>query len=273
MASTVETETLPSYSKYKPKINLEVLSANAAKYMFLFNAVAFAVCFLFDLAALIEGFSQNNYIIPSSLCSNSGNISNSYFSNYSWHKVRDVITYSGNVIQTNFTGLVGWETGSQPGVCTPITLYFDVELWACNLNDGCGDSFSVKDSNIFYRDKWLYVYSKQGIRVTTDMCHLNVSKRFSFPIIPNFYQYQVIQYYIYFKYIAFASYHCKLIYYIHNFRKLCREPLSSIHTLLVLDIITIQVYFLFLIPNRFPKQYFMKTNILFKIVINSLLVL
>ena len=192
MTSPTETDVLPSYSKYKPKINLEVLSAKAAKYMLLINAISFAVCFLFDVTTLLEGFDQNDNIVPSSLCSNSGNLSNSFYSNYTWYKVHNVMTYRTNIIQTNFSGLVGWEAGSQPGVCTSVTLNFDVELWSCNLNNGCGESFSVKDSNVYYSDKWLYVYSEQGVRITTDMCQLNVSGKFSFPLIPNFYQYQVI---------------------------------------------------------------------------------
>jgi hypothetical protein len=170
---------------------LEVLSAKTAKYMLYLNAIAFIATFFTDLSILLQGFKQQSVRQPTNVCTTCNSTSNVYYENRTWYDVHHIVTFRADVSQTNFTSLVGWSEGSIPGVCTPVSLSYDLELWSCGKSNGCGDSFSNADSNEYSIDKWLYVYSESSAPIDTDMCALRTAGHFTHTLIPNFYQYQV----------------------------------------------------------------------------------
>ena len=264
--STSVNMIVPVYSKYKPKINLEVLSAKSAKYMLLFNFVAFILCFATDFYGLVSGFRMKNITPPpSKLCTSCSNISEPYTATTVFYDVPDLITMGANVLQTNFTSLRGWDIGSQPDVCTPVSLNYDVELWACSQSYGCGESFSTPNSNQYIPDTWLYVYSKENNILTTDMCKLKFEGFIHLTLFPVCYQYQVNYTIINISIISIISLKLLIIY-------ICRRQYLAIPSFILimlrLYIIIIQHCFLFHTLKRLQNLSLMTLNIRYHFSIN-----
>ena len=180
---------VPKYSKYQPKINLEILTAKSANRMLIVTYVAFIVCLVVYLIYLNSQFRKYSQITNPSRCSKCG----SSYSYYNFYKNQDsTFAFKLDVTQSNFTTLIGWDEGSQPGVCTPVSLVYDLFLWACYDSQGnCVFPMKADRNN---PDYWHYVYTERKININTNMCSLKASDSFTTSLIPPSYQNDVCTY-------------------------------------------------------------------------------
>ena len=120
----------------------------------------------------------------------------------------DIATFQMQVTQTNFSSLIGWDEGSNPNVCSPVSLKYHTESWSCFSNNGCTNyssaKFSGESTNEYYQ-----VGKSDIVTVTTNMCELRISSDgYSLDIIPEVFHIQVSN-----KYVNFQSFLSLKIYF------------------------------------------------------------
>ena len=175
-ASTMSHLNLvPKYAKYKPRINLEILSARKASIMLVLTYFMFvaSVVVVVLVSVLLDNIHEN-FLYPS-CCS-----SLSYTTNFTVTYLPVSFTYLMLVKQTNFTSLIGFEFGSQPDVCSPVDVLYTSNVWVCFDKNGCTGSqlFNDASSNI-----WQHLQFYSNVE-TTNMCALRSSNEFTITIIP-----------------------------------------------------------------------------------------
>lgn len=183
----------PSYSKFQPKINLEVLSAKSANKMILLTYLVFVICLFLDIFSMVQILSISTKIVPSNSCTTCDTKSTDpyTYSHYFYNQI-NVVTYDIQISQSNFTGLVDWTTGSQPHICSEVSLNYDLSIWACYLQNGC-TSFDQPNSNANNENSWHI--SKQIVNafIKTDMCELkSLHDHFKHILLDRTYQFEVI---------------------------------------------------------------------------------
>lgn len=196
----------PSYSNFQPKINLEVLSAKSANRMILLTYFVFIICLFLDLFTVLESLQIKSNLLSPGVCTICNNTStDSYtYRNYFYNQ-NNVVTFQVEVSQSNFTNLVDWTVGSQPHICSPVSLSYDLDIWSCYNANGC-TSFDQPNSNINNENSWHI--SKQVVNavISTDMCTLSsLSDKYSYMLLSRTYKFEVT-------FIPLTVYIC--IYYI-----------------------------------------------------------
>ena len=93
---------VPSYAQYKPRINLETLSARIANNMLLLTYLVFTLCVIFSSIYRQTGTISDNYTNPNT-CRNCTNSSSIYTESIYEKSLNGVLNFKFQVKQSNFT--------------------------------------------------------------------------------------------------------------------------------------------------------------------------
>lgn len=184
---------------------MQALSPKAAKRMLMATYICFTICFFTDLIIILASSSSTSQVVNPCYSTNSrfqlyffnqGTIGyfvpcyNASSSNvYEYQSIAYFIqgptsTFSLSGTQTDFTGLTNWTTGSNPDLCLPVSLSYDVAMWSCSQPLGCGNKFETIDSkNAVDSSYWHFTYSDTGYNINTNMCNLKNGNSFSWQFI------------------------------------------------------------------------------------------
>jgi hypothetical protein len=210
--NSVETKI---YAEHRPKIMLEVLSAQTAGVVLIFTYISFIFCFAIDISNTARAFSDTVFVFKPTSCSSTTNqitnTSHPFSSNVTWapsvapdldqvcqssdylwnntvYDLSNVISVELTVSQSNFTGLTNWSSTSSDS-CTTATASYDVTLWACYQSNGCTDfSSSAYDNS---QDTWHRALILNQQLLSVDLCSLVEGKDLDESIFPNTFQNQV----------------------------------------------------------------------------------
>jgi hypothetical protein len=143
-----------TYANNQPKILLETISARTVILLLLLTYVCFIICEIIDFRTLEQSFSTNSLFSLESLpCPSSqqgstpssstrGCLSNG---NTTWSgtvlSLANVISVQINVKRANITEALIRD--APHNVSLPVTLFYNLNLWACYESGGCGDSFAT----------------------------------------------------------------------------------------------------------------------------------
>ena len=179
-------DLVPDYAKYKPKINLEILTSRKADTMLLLTYFMFAACLAGSV--LINIFITTPYEKSKTptLVRPSWNVSAIYTTNFTFVNPPKVLTFEMYVKQTNFSSLLGWNYGSQSNICSPVSFTYESKSWACFNKDGCTKLPGQYNS-------WILQGSIPAQVVNTDMCSLKADKLLTVPIVSKTFHAQVIK--------------------------------------------------------------------------------
>ncbi len=190
----IMNSSIPHYAKYQSKINLEVISASAANRMLIFTYLTFIICILVSLSYTYVALLQQKHIFhaPLALAALNTSIigdSGGYFFNRTILNIQNVNSFELDVVQSNFTSIVNWSTGSRGDVCSIVTFSYHVSLWACYNDQGCGNKFASPASNAKSFDIWHHVQTETQYNISTDMCKL-LTDKLSVQLLPPRFQNQ-----------------------------------------------------------------------------------
>ena len=195
-------ELVPDYARYKPKINLEILTSRRLDTMLLLTYLIFAACLAGSIAVhkLIASVTETDTSPRSYSLQNITNIQNRliYMTNFTVIQPKLVLLFEMKVTQNDFTSLLGWDYGSQPNVCSTVSLKYFSYLWACFNSNGVCKKYISDTTFEQSSKKWLLVQSNPPQTFTTDMCTLKAQKTVSLEIIPLLYHVQVSTMFIFY---------------------------------------------------------------------------
>ena len=189
---------IPNYSKYKPKINLEILTSRKADTMLVVTYFMFFACLSGSLLVYFLVYEHKVTYYHPNVCLNCTNISLPYTVSMSFtDPPSSLLTLQLETTQSNYTSLIGWNEGSQSNICSPVSFDYEVSSWACFNNNGCTnfteDKYTGDNTNQYF-----FVGHSGTQSVTTDMCQIKTaSNGYSLIIMPTFYHFQVRYYLTY----------------------------------------------------------------------------
>ena len=189
-----QLNVVPKYAKYKPKINLEILTAKKAETMLILTYFMFFACLAGVILNNIFGARTEEISNTPPLYTNYNSSSQKLFvykTNFTFNNPSDVLVYHMTATQTNFTSLIGWEYGSQANVCSSVVIVYLSEIFACFDSNGCTNFASTASTSTTQSNEWQLVLGNNPLKFVTDMCTLRSSNKFTLDIIPAKYHIQV----------------------------------------------------------------------------------
>ena len=187
MLQSTLSRFVPKYAKYKPRINLEILTARKADSMLVLTYFMFFACLagIILMAIFLTNDSLETVLNPT-CCSASP-----YTTNFTLNDPTDSFAFMMTAVQTNFTTLKNWKLGSQPGICFPVEVSFSSNIWDCLDSNGCNQFPSdVSSTASAASNVWQNVQFYSSV-ATTNMCALQSSNYFTITVIPQLYHVQV----------------------------------------------------------------------------------
>ena len=191
LSMTSQLNLIPHYSKYRPKINLEILTSRNATTMLILTYFMLFACLAGSISvALLVNQSVTKQSYPQ-MCYNCNNVSLPYMEVFNFRNpTLDIATFQMQVTQTNFSSLIGWKEGSNPSVCSPVSLTYNTKSWTCFSNNGCTNFTSARHSGENSNEYFL-IANSNTMNLITDMCILKSSGSFTLDIIPEVFHIQV----------------------------------------------------------------------------------
>lgn len=156
------------YATIKPKIVLEVISAQSAKLILAWTYIAFIFCFSLDIYAVYESFtSESRPLTPTYLSPSQYNGSYTYNATVPYL----VNVYSVAITGTQYNNATDnaklFITGAS---CIPTTLTYNIKLWGCYQSTGCGKQFVPIPAPEEVVTVWQKVYFSEGNTVSINWC-------------------------------------------------------------------------------------------------------
>jgi Wnt-binding factor required for Wnt secretion len=161
------------YAINAPKIFLETLSARSTTIIFAVTYIAFIVGFAIDINAAYKGFTSADVVLP-------GINSSPNTWNGTVKSLANVISISLTVRQSNFTQL---DLVNQ----TASRTYFNATIWACYMDQGCGQNFD-ESGGFDGMDVWHQVLSSKENLIYAPLKEENVLT--TWELIPTTFQNQ-----------------------------------------------------------------------------------
>lgn len=181
-----ELNTIPEYAQLRPQILLEVLSAKSTRLVILSTYAIFIVSFIVDFIGVVTSISNYSYSMNPTEVSPSPTLISSYTTNVTVASVAAVLAIQVSVQQTNFSiaalsnPSVTLLTNTQNNPNCTTSLTYNFHLWACGLDQGCGNNF-IQNSNIYRYNYWLFVYQSHET-ISVDLCGILNNDLTSFQI-------------------------------------------------------------------------------------------
>ena len=196
---TSKLNLIPNYSKYKPKINLEILTSRNATTMLVLTYFMLFACLAGSISiSLFVHQNVTRYAYPE-MCSNCSNTSLPYSTSFNFiNPISNIVTFQMQVTQTNFSSLIGWTEDSKPNVCSAVSLKYNTKSWACFNNNGClnftSEQYSGENTNEYF-----LIGNSDVQTIITNMCALRTSSDgFTLDVIPEVFHIQVSMRFLFF---------------------------------------------------------------------------
>jgi hypothetical protein len=137
------------YASNAPKILLETITARTALLIIALTYIFFIIGFALDFNTTYQGFNGSNKLIPAMSCDSTNltlssketywGCSNGRYWNSTVTHLQNVLSVKLNVQQTNLTDLL-------PTMNSTFNIVYNVDIWACYEEGGCGNRFAVNDA-------------------------------------------------------------------------------------------------------------------------------
>lgn len=152
------------YAAVKPKIVLEVISAQSAKLILALTYLTFAFCMSLDIYAIYDGFRNNNYTIRPTLIESS-KYNGTYVCNNTVTNLVNIysVQITGTQHNTSLELLINSE-------CVETTVTYNYQLWGCFKAQGCGNNFKEIPSFEEASEVWQKVYFSKDISQSVSIC-------------------------------------------------------------------------------------------------------
>jgi hypothetical protein len=163
------------YANNAPRIFLETITARTATLVIACTYIFFILGFSLDLYTTYKSFTSNNYNIPAYTCGTTdynpkGPLPGTNYDGCSvgpnWNStvtdLRNVISIELYVHQTNVSSLL-------VGANNTFSIQYNVTLWACYNEHGCGDNFQYDGAYTTDADVWQRVLELEDSSVDIDL--------------------------------------------------------------------------------------------------------
>lgn len=185
------------YASNAPKILLETISARTAALIIALTYFFFIVGFCMDFYTTYRSFHSSNYKLSALPCSEEQvhyGHSQDYWSCSSGKYWNSTITHLTNVISVKLDVEQYNVSSITSNITDPFDILFNVDMWACYNEDGCGRDFASDSYYTSDPNTWQHVYTKvdQRLRVDVDVDVVKESgvEELSKSLIPSTFQNQ-----------------------------------------------------------------------------------
>jgi hypothetical protein len=157
------------YASNAPKILLETITARTALLIIALTYIFFFIGFALDFNTTYQGFNGSNKLIPAMNCDTTNltlsskdtywGCSNGRYWNSTVTHLQNVLSVKLNVQQTNLTMPMN----------STFNLVYNVDIWACYEEDGCGDRFASSNAYSDNGNIW-----QQMLRLDSQVCIVHI---------------------------------------------------------------------------------------------------
>jgi len=151
------------YASNAPKIFLETISARTAALIIALTYIFFILGFCVDFYTTYQSFHSTNFQLPALACTSAPTVSQNEANYYScadgknWNgtitDLSNVISVKLNVFQSNITSILSNATSE-------FDVTYNIKLWACYNEGGCGDQFAPDTYYTNDFSVWQHVYTE-----------------------------------------------------------------------------------------------------------------
>lgn len=184
-----------------PRIMLEIITGRTAAIIIALTWTIFIICFSIDFYLTYKSFHSSNYVLTAFDCSSYNLTQAENLPEFScgdgtqgtWNatvrELSNVISFSMDVQQVNVSSLVANRTSNS------FTFSYNLQVWTCYNEDGCGDSFDYSNSYTQDGNIWQKVLTLDDETIDVDLNTALVSdgagdKKISLQLITNTFQNQ-----------------------------------------------------------------------------------
>ena len=160
------------YASNAPKIFLETITARTATFIIALTYIFFIVGFCIDFYTTYKSFNSSNYDLGARPCSEVDktisssrqywSCSSGKFWNSTVTNLNNVISVKLDVQQTNVTAMLSNATDH-------FAITYNLDLWTCYNENGCGDTFASNDYYTNDPNTWQHVYVATEERLEVDV--------------------------------------------------------------------------------------------------------
>lgn len=197
-----ETDSTKIYAPHAPRILLEIMTGRSAAIVIAITWIVFLIGFTVDLVTTYRSFHSSNYALGANSCSdyNFTEIKRLNLAQYgcsyggdSWNSsvthLSNVISFGLSVQQTNLTSLL-----SNSSVSTTFDIKYDLQVWTCYNENGCGSNFEQGSAYTEDANVWQPVLSLSpetaSVDLSTDITSYKDGKKLEIQLITNTFQNQ-----------------------------------------------------------------------------------
>lgn len=196
------TDSTRIYAPHAPRILLEVMTGRSAAIVIAITWIVFIIGFTIDFDTTYRSFHTSNYDLSAMPCSdynlteiqrlNLGQYGCSFNRN-SWNSsvihLTNVISFGLSVQQTNLTSLL-----ANSSVSTNFDIKYDLQVWTCYNENGCGNNFEQGSSYTEDANVWQPVLSLSpetaSVDLSTDVTSSKDGKKLEIQLVTNTFQNQ-----------------------------------------------------------------------------------